>query len=90
MNIPKAEVEEDKVPLEYQCPEPVQLAHPAPALVSRAADVLARAWRPLVLVGKGAAYGRADAAITKLIDNTKLPFLPTPMGELTTRFFRTM
>ncbi|KAH8647727.1 thiamine pyrophosphate enzyme, N-terminal TPP binding domain-containing protein [Xylariales sp. PMI_506] len=36
---------------------------------------------PLVLVGKGAAYARAEDAIRQLIDATKLPFLPSPMGK---------
>lgn len=78
----QAEAEEDKVPLEYHNPGPVKLGHPDPALVAQAADVLAQAKRPLVIVGKGAAYGRAEDAVTKLIESTNLPFLPTPMGML--------
>lgn len=58
----------------------VSLAHPNPALVAQAADLLVKAERPLVIVGKGAAHARAEEAVTKLVQNTKLPFLPTPMG----------
>ncbi|XP_026321187.1 2-hydroxyacyl-CoA lyase 1 isoform X2 [Hyposmocoma kahamanoa] len=76
-----AEADEDKVPLEYYNPEPVKLGHPDPALVAQAAYVLAKAQRPLVIVGKGAAYGRAEQAVTKLVETTNLPFLPTPMGK---------
>ena len=36
---------------------------------------------PLVIVGKGAAYSQAERVIRRLIDFTKLPFLPTPMGK---------
>jgi 2-hydroxyacyl-CoA lyase 1 len=36
---------------------------------------------PLVVVGKGAAYARAGEKIRQLIDHTKMPFLPTPMGK---------
>ncbi|XP_073961711.1 2-hydroxyacyl-CoA lyase isoform X2 [Choristoneura fumiferana] len=74
------EVEEEKVPSLYNA-ETVKLAHPDPALVSQAADLLAGAKRPLIIVGKGAAYARAEDALCKLVDETKLPFLPTPMGK---------
>ncbi|XP_072944586.1 2-hydroxyacyl-CoA lyase 1 isoform X2 [Epargyreus clarus] len=76
-----AEVDEDKVPLEYHNPGPVRLAYPDPALVDKAAEVLSKAERPLIIVGKGAAYGHAEDAICKLVENTKIPFLPTPMGK---------
>lgn len=69
----------------YSAP-PVALAHPNPALVSQAADLLAKAERPLIIVGKGAAHARAEEAITKLVENTKLPFLPTPMGMCENEF----
>lgn len=36
---------------------------------------------PLVVFGKGAAYGRAEQQIQTLIDRTGLPFVPTPMGK---------
>lgn len=36
---------------------------------------------PLVVIGKGAAYARAEGVIRDLIDKTHLPFLPTPMGK---------
>ncbi|XP_013199370.2 2-hydroxyacyl-CoA lyase 1 [Amyelois transitella] len=76
-----AEVDEEKVPMDFYNAEPVKLGHPDPALVSRAAELLSSAQRPLVIVGKGAAHARAEDAITKLVENTKLPFLPTPMGK---------
>ncbi|KAM3965830.1 LOW QUALITY PROTEIN: 2-hydroxyacyl-CoA lyase [Aphomia sociella] len=76
-----SEVPEDKVPLEFYNAEPVKMAHPDPELVSRAAELLARAERPLIIVGKGAAHARAEDALTKLVNTTKLPFLPTPMGK---------
>ncbi|RVE53201.1 hypothetical protein evm_002034 [Chilo suppressalis] len=75
-----AEVDEDKVP-DFYSAEPVKLAHPNPALVSQAADLLAKAERPLIIVGKGSAYGHAEVAITNLVEKTKIPFLPTPMGK---------
>jgi len=49
--------------------------------IEKAADLLRRAERPLVVFGKGAAYARAEEAIRKLVDTTGIPFLPTPMGK---------
>ncbi|KAL0871173.1 hypothetical protein ABMA27_004949 [Loxostege sticticalis] len=75
-----AEVDEDKVPELYHA-EPVAPAYPNPALVEKAAEVLAKAERPLIIVGKGAAYAHAEDAVNKLVENTKIPVLPTPMGK---------
>ncbi|VVC92113.1 unnamed protein product [Leptidea sinapis] len=78
---PGGEVDEEKVSLDYYNAGPLTLAHPDPALVEKAAELLSKAERPLVIVGKGAAYGRAEEALRKLVDDTKIPFLPTPMGK---------
>ncbi|KPI97015.1 2-hydroxyacyl-CoA lyase 1 [Papilio xuthus] len=75
-----AETEEDKVPQDYNAGA-IRPAHPDPALVEQAAELLAQAERPLLIVGKGAAYARAEDAVRQLVDNTKIPFLPTPMGK---------
>ena len=45
------------------------------------AKLLKSAKAPLVIVGKGAAYARAEGVIRRLINKTKMPFLPTPMGK---------
>src|SRR4051812_5463432 len=43
--------------------DPAPPSPPAPQSVSRALDLLATAQRPLLIIGKGAAYGRAEAEI---------------------------
>src|ERR1700733_3116100 len=43
---------------------------PAPEAVARALEVLATAARPLVILGKGAAYSQADADIRAFIEQT--------------------
>src|ERR1700676_671100 len=58
---------------------PAQL--PAPAAVKRALDVLKSAKRPLIILGKGAAYAQADDAIRALIENSGIPFLPMSMAK---------
>jgi len=51
------------------------------AKIFKIAQLLKAAKAPLVVVGKGAAYARAEGVIRELIDKTSIPFLPTPMGK---------
>jgi oxalyl-CoA decarboxylase len=60
-------------------PAPRQL--PAPEAVNRAMTLLEGAQRPLVVLGKGAAYARADKQIQQFIESTGLPFLPMSMAK---------
>ncbi len=60
-------------------PAPAQL--PAPAAVKRALDVLKSAKRPLIILGKGAAYAQADDAIRALVEKSGIPFLPMSMAK---------
>jgi oxalyl-CoA decarboxylase len=60
-------------------PAPRQL--PAPDAVDRALDVLAQAQRPLIVLGKGAAYAQADNLIRKFVEDTGIPFLPMSMAK---------
>jgi oxalyl-CoA decarboxylase len=60
-------------------PAPRQL--PAPEAVDRAVALLANAQRPLVVLGKGAAYAQADKEIRAFIHATGLPFLPMSMAK---------
>src|SRR2546426_11568057 len=58
---------------------PAQL--PAPAAIKRALDVLKGARRPLIILGKGAAYAQADDAIRALVEKSGIPFLPMSMAK---------
>ncbi|ESP03172.1 hypothetical protein LOTGIDRAFT_207618 [Lottia gigantea] len=75
----------DKIPLSHvssvkRCPDaPVMLADPSS--IKKTIDLLSNSSRPLVIVGKGAAYGRAERAVREFITSWNLPFLPTPMGK---------
>jgi len=60
-------------------PAPRQI--PAPDAVQRAVEVLRSAKRPLILLGKGAAYAQADADIRALIERTGIPYLPMSMAK---------
>ena len=54
---------------------------PAPEAVQRALDVIRNAKRPLILLGKGAAYAQADAQIRELIEKSGIPYLPMSMAK---------
>jgi oxalyl-CoA decarboxylase len=60
-------------------PAPRQL--PAPEAVDRALGVLAEAQRPLIVLGKGAAYAQADSVIREFVESTGIPFLPMSMAK---------
>ena len=54
---------------------------PASAAVKRALEVLKSAKRPLIILGKGAAYAQADDAIRTFVEKTGVPFLPMSMAK---------
>jgi len=54
---------------------------PAPASITRALDVLKSAKKPLIILGKGAAYAQADEAIKALVEKSGVPFLPMSMAK---------
>ena len=60
-------------------PAPRQI--PAPDAVKRALDLLKGAKKPLIILGKGAAYAQADADIRALVEKTGIPYLPMSMAK---------
>ena len=54
---------------------------PASDAVTRALDLLKRAKRPLIILGKGAAYAQADDQIRRLVETSGIPFLPMSMAK---------
>jgi oxalyl-CoA decarboxylase len=60
-------------------PAPAQL--PAPDAVKRALDVLKSAKKPLIILGKGAAYAQADDTIKSFVEKSGIPFLPMSMAK---------
>ena len=60
-------------------PAPAQI--PAPAAVKRALDVFKSAKRPLIILGKGAAYAQVDDQIRTFVEKTGAPFLPMSMAK---------
>ncbi|MBE0614802.1 MAG: oxalyl-CoA decarboxylase [Burkholderiales bacterium] len=61
--------------------DPVPRQIPAPDAVNRAIDLLKGAKRPLILLGKGAAYAQSDAEIRAFVEKTGIPYLPMSMAK---------
>src|SRR5213592_1159101 len=60
-------------------PAPRQI--PAQDAVRRALELLKSAKRPLIVLGKGAAYAQADTGIRSFIEKTGIPYLPMSMAK---------
>ena len=60
-------------------PAPRQL--PAPQSVARALDVLKSAKKPLIILGKGAAYAQVDETIKSFVEKSGVPYLPMSMAK---------
>ena len=60
-------------------PAPAQL--PGPDAVARAVELIKGASKPLILLGKGAAYAQCDDEIKALIEETGMPFTPMSMAK---------
>ncbi|HTR63964.1 MAG TPA: oxalyl-CoA decarboxylase [Candidatus Binataceae bacterium] len=61
--------------------DPAPLQIPSPESVQRALKVLADAQRPLIILGKGAAYSQADDDIRAWVESTGIPYLPMSMAK---------
>lgn len=72
-------IEDGSIPLRTMLPE-VTAPHPDPRAVEKVAEMLANAERPLVLIGKGAAWADAAEPLRRLVDRG-IPFVASPMGR---------
>jgi len=74
------EIDEADVPPANTVAEPPRSLAPQDR-IEAALDALQGAKRPLVIVGKGMAWARAEDEVRQLIERTQVPFLATPMGK---------
>jgi oxalyl-CoA decarboxylase len=61
--------------------DPAPAQQPGPDAVARAVGLIKGADRPLILLGKGAAYSQCDDEIRALIEETGIPFTPMSMAK---------
>ena len=73
-------VEEDELtyPARVEAPPAPQVD---PATVKEALASLKSARQPLAIIGKGAAWAGAEDQVRRFIEETQMPFLPSPMGK---------
>ncbi len=79
-DIIKGTCELDKVTEVQRVPEPPRMVAPGEN-IEAALDVLEKAQRPLVIVGKGMAWSRAEGEVRAFIERTQVPFVRSPMGK---------
>ncbi|MCC0041118.1 MAG: oxalyl-CoA decarboxylase [Rhodobiaceae bacterium] len=65
--------------IEVVDPNPASV--PAPEAIARAVDVLKSARKPLIIIGKGAAYAQADDKVRELVETLGFPYLPMSMAK---------
>lgn len=79
-DIIQGECEEEDAVVVQTVPEPPRMVAPEEN-VNAALDLLEKAERPLVIVGKGMAWSQAEDEVRDFIDRTQLPFVRSPMGK---------
>ena len=60
-------------------PAPRQI--PSKEAVTRALNIFKSAKKPLIILGKGAAYAQEDAVVKRFVETSKAPFLPMSMAK---------
>src|SRR5256884_6516205 len=70
----------DKIVQVERAPDPPRMVAPMEN-IEAALNLLQRAERPLVLIGKGMAWSRVENEVRAFIERTQLPFLRSPMGK---------
>ncbi len=73
-------VDEETLTWPIRCPDPARTTTTAEN-IDAALAALKSAEKPLVIVGKGMAYARAEDEVRDFIERTQLPYLATPMGK---------
>ncbi len=79
-DIIQGEIDDSEVPAVATIPEPPR-TQAMPDDVEAALDALESAERPLVIVGKGMGWSRAEDEVRAFIERTRLPFLASPLGK---------
>ncbi len=74
-------VEEDEITPASTIPDDIPRPQAPGENLDAALDLLETAERPLVIVGKGMAWSRAEDEVRDFVEKTQLPFLASPMGK---------
>ena len=74
----------DKVEAEktlFKVEDPAPKSIPSSDSIIKALKLLSSSKKPLVLLGKGAAYSQADSLIKEFLEKTEIPYLPMSMAK---------
>ncbi|KAK6732867.1 hypothetical protein RB195_016939 [Necator americanus] len=81
-NLVLSTMEEDQIPSVPKVPLPPPVCLPPLSIVRRAAVTIKQAQKPLVIVGKGAAWSeRGSTMVQQFLTSSGLPWLATPGGK---------
>ena len=61
--------------------DPAPESIPSPSAIKRAVEVLKGAKRPLIILGKGAAYAQADEIVRSFVETSGIPYVPMSMAK---------
>lgn len=65
----------------YEVVDPAPKQAPSDEAINRAVEVIKSAKKPLIILGKGAAYAQSEKLVQKLVAETDIPFLPMSMAK---------
>ena len=74
------EVDEEIIDAMPELAEPPK-SQASDEMIDKTIKLLQEANRPLIIIGKGMAWARAEKELRSLVDLLQMPFLPTPMGK---------
>ena len=61
--------------------DPAPAQRPSSEAIDRAIEVIKSAKKPLIILGKGAAYAQADEAVRAFVETSGIPYLPMSMAK---------
>lgn len=65
----------------YEVVDPAPKQAPSDEAINRAVEVIKGAKKPLIILGKGAAYAQSEKLVQKLVAETDIPLLPMSMAK---------
>ncbi|WP_420969183.1 acetolactate synthase large subunit [Bradyrhizobium sp. B120] len=81
LELPEDIAREEIAPVEIVPPHPIEIPIAHAAALDRAADMILKAQRPLIMLGAAASRPRSTAGIGDFVRRTKIPFFTTQMGK---------
>ena len=81
LELPEDIAGEEIAPVEMISPHPIEIPIAHAAALDRAADMILKAQRPLIMLGAAASRPRSTAGIGDFVRRTKIPFFTTQMGK---------